>query len=120
LEDSWSADPRFVSRTAFLTEDLRRDAEEPNLRTHLCRAYSLDDLQRAVAEIEPVLSQLSKGLKASRAELSATEDQLRTAEEELAASGVRATAAAEAVETTRTAHTEARAALDQARPAASH
>ena len=119
LEDSWSADPRFVSRTAFLTEDLRRDADEPNLRTHLCRAYSLDDLQRAVAEIEPVLSQLSKGLKASRAELSATEDQLRTAEEELAASGVRATAAAEAVETTRTAHTEARAALDQARTAAS-
>ena len=87
LEESWSADPRFVSRTAFLTEDLRRDAEEPNLRTHLCRAYSLDDLQRAVAEIEPVLSQLSKGLKASRAELSATEEQLRTAEEELAALG---------------------------------
>ena len=119
LEESWSADPRFVSRTAFLTEDLRRDAEEPNLRTHLCRAYSLDDLQRAVAEIEPVLSQLSKGLKASRAELSATEEQLRTAEEELAASAERAVAAAGAVETTRAAHTEARAALDQARAAAS-
>ncbi|MEA2901424.1 MAG: repair protein SbcC/Rad50 [Actinomycetota bacterium] len=119
LEDSWSADPRFVSRTAFLTEDLRRDAEEPNLRTHLCRAYSLDDLQRAVAEIEPVLSQLSKGLKASRAELSATEEQLRTAEEERAASAERAVAAAEAVATTRAAHTEARAVLDQARAAAS-
>ena len=119
LEESWSADPRFVSRTAFLTEDLRRDAEEPNLRTHLCRAYSLDDLQRAVAEIEPVLSQLSKGLKASRAELSATEEQLRTAEEELAASAERAVAAAGAVETTRAAHTGARAALDQARAAAS-
>src|SRR5207253_6853403 len=98
LEESWSADPRFVSRTAFLTEDLRRDADEPNLRTHLCRAYSLDDLQRAVAEIEPVLSQLSKSLKASRAELSGTEDQLRQAREDLAAVGLRVASAGEAVD----------------------
>jgi DNA repair exonuclease SbcCD ATPase subunit len=119
LEDSWSADPRFVSRTAFLTEDLRRDAEEPNLRTHLCRAYSLDDLQRAVAEIEPVLSQLSKGLKASRAELSASEQQLQEAAAELVELTQRAAAAAETVEVARTAHGEVRAALDQARAAAS-
>jgi recombinational DNA repair ATPase RecF len=64
LEAAWSADARFISRTAFLTEDLRRDAEDPNLRAHLCRAYSLDDLQRAIAEIEPVLAKLSRGLKA--------------------------------------------------------
>ncbi len=119
LEESWSADPRFVSRTAFLTEDLRRDAEEPNLRTHLCRAYSLDDLQRAVADIEPVLSQLSRGLKASRSELSGTEEQLRRARVELAAVGLRVSAAAEAVEGARVVHAEARAALDQARTAAS-
>ncbi|HEX7276350.1 MAG TPA: AAA family ATPase, partial [Acidimicrobiales bacterium] len=118
LEESWSADPRFVSRTAFLTEDLRRDAEEPNLRTHLCRAYSLDDLQRAVAEIEPVLSQLSKGLKASRAELSGTEEQLRQAGDDLATIGGRVTAAVETVETARAGHAEVRAALDQARAAA--
>ncbi len=118
LEDSWSADPRFVSRTAFLTEDLRRDAEEPNLRTHLCRAYSLDDLQRAVAEIEPVLTQLSKGLKASRAELSATEEQLRTAQAELTGLSERAAAATAAVDGARSAHTELRGALDRARAAA--
>ena len=119
LEESWSADPRFVSRTAFLTEDLRRDAEEPNLRTHLCRAYSLDDLQRAIAEIEPVLSQLSRSLKASRAELSGTEEQLRAAREELTAVALGVAAAREVVDTARTTHAEARAALDQGRAAAS-
>jgi chromosome segregation ATPase len=118
LEETWSADARFVSRTAFLTEDLRRDAEEPNLRTHLCRAYSLDDLQRAVAEIDPVLGQLSKGLKASRAELSATEDQLQAAEEELAAAVTSTITARQAVEAARAAHAEARAAVEQGRAGA--
>ena len=118
LEAAWSAGARFVSRTAFLTEDLRRDAEDPNLRTHLCRAYSLDDLQRAIAEIEPVLSQLSKSLKASRAELSATQDQLRDAAEELEALAAGVVTAREAVDTARADHLEARASLDQARAAA--
>ncbi len=118
LEESWSADPRFVSRTAFLTEDLRRDAEEPNLRTHLCRAYSLDDLQRAIAEIEPVLSQLSRSLKASRAELSGTAEQLRQAREEQTTLGVQVAAARETVDAAREAHVEARAALDRGRAAA--
>ena len=119
LEESWSADPRFVSRTAFLTEDLRRDAEEPNLRTHLCRAYSLDDLQRAIAEIEPVLGQLSRSLKASRAELSGTQDQLRAAREELTAVALHATSAREAVDSARATHAEARTALDRGRTVAS-
>ena len=119
LEESWSADPRFVSRTAFLTEDLRRDAEEPNLRTHLCRAYSLDDLQRAIAEIEPVLTQLSRSLKASRAELSGTEEQLRAARDELDTVAVGVTAARQVVEGARSAHAEARAALDHGRAMAS-
>jgi DNA repair exonuclease SbcCD ATPase subunit len=118
LESAWSAGARFVSRTAFLTEDLRRDAEDPNLRTHLCRAYSLDDLQRAIAEIEPVLSQLSKSLKASRAELTATQDQLREAAEELEALAAGVTTARQAVDTARATHAEARAFLDQARAAA--
>jgi DNA repair exonuclease SbcCD ATPase subunit len=117
LEGSWSADARFVSRTAFLTEDLRRDGDDPNLRTHLCRAYSLDDLQRAIAEIEPVLSQLSKSLKASRAELSGTREQLREAAEELAALTEGVATARAAVEAARTAHAQARAELDVARAA---
>ena len=117
LEGSWSADARFVSRTAFLTEDLRRDGDDPNLRTHLCRAYSLDDLQRAIAEIEPVLSQLSRSLKASRAELSGTHDQLREAAEELAALTAGVAGAREAVESARAAHAQAGAELDVARAA---
>ncbi|MGH9278126.1 MAG: AAA family ATPase, partial [Acidimicrobiales bacterium] len=118
LEASWSADARFVSRSAFLTEDLRRDAEDPNLRAHLCRAYSLDDLQRSVAEIEPVLAKLSRGLKASRAELSATQAQLAEAGEEVVAASAVAVTAKEVVEVARAAHGEARAALDAARAVA--
>lgn len=118
LEEAWSAGARFVSRTAFLTEDLRRDAEDPNLRTHLCRAYSLDDLQRAIAEIEPVLAQLSKSLKASRAELSGTREQLEAAAAELEALAAGVVAARQQVDAARTAHAEARASLDQARAAA--
>ncbi len=118
LEEAWSAGARFVSRTAFLTEDLRRDAEDPNLRTHLCRAYSLDDLQRAIAEIEPVLAQLSKSLKASRAELSGTREQLEAAAAELATLGAGVVAAREQVDAARSVHAEARASLDQARAAA--
>jgi len=118
LEAGWTASARFVSRTAFLTEDLRRDTEDPNLRAHLCRAYSLDDLQRAIAEIEPVLSQLSKGLKASRAELTATEDQLREAAEELEILTAGVVTARQAVDAARATHVEARAFLDQARASA--
>lgn len=117
LEEAWSAGARFVSRTAFLTEDLRRDAEDPNLRTHLCRAYSLDDLQRAIAEIEPVLAQLSKSLKASRSELSGTREQLDTAAADLATLGAGVVAAREQVDAARSVHAEARASLDQARAA---
>jgi chromosome segregation ATPase len=118
LEEAWSANARFVSRTAFLTEDLRRDAEDPNLRTHLCRAYSLDDLQRAIAEIEPVLAQLSKSLRASRAELSATEAQLQEAAGELEALAAGVATARAQVDAARTSAAEARASLDQARASA--
>ncbi|MGI8806460.1 MAG: AAA family ATPase [Acidimicrobiales bacterium] len=118
LEASWSADARFVSRTAFLTEDLRRDGDDPNLRTHLCRAYSLDDLQRAIADIEPVLSQLSRSLKASRAELSGTRDQLHEAAEQMGTLTLAVSATREEVESARAAHAQARAALDEARAAA--
>jgi len=117
LEGSWSADARFVSRTAFLTEDLRRDDQDPNLRSHLCRAYSLDDLQRAIAEIEPVLTQLSRSLKASRAELSGTREQLREAADDLAVLGAGVTSARTDVDAARAAHAQARAALDDARAA---
>lgn len=118
LATSWSADPRFVSRTAFLTEDLRRDAEDPNLRAHLCRAYSLDDLQRALSEIEPALAQLSRSLKASRAELSATRQQLHEATEAVVAIAAGVAAAREEVDIARADHAQARAALDEARAAA--
>ncbi|MGI8983615.1 MAG: hypothetical protein ACR2HM_03640 [Acidimicrobiales bacterium] len=110
---SWDADA-----VHFLTEDLRRDAEGPNLRTHLCRAYSLDDLQRAIAEIEPVLAQVSKELRVARAELSGTREQLREAAGDLEALAAGVVAARDAVEVARTAHAETRAVLDQARASA--
>lgn len=115
LEEAWAADARFVSRTAFLTEDLRRDAEEPNLRTHLCRAYSLDDLQRALAEIEPALTQVSRGLRASRSELTATADELRVSEAAAVAAVERLAAARAEVAAVRAAHAEVRASLEAAR-----
>ena len=117
LEESWTADARFVSRTAFLTEDLRRDSDDPNLRTHLCRAYSLDDLQQAIAEIEPVLAALSKNLRASRAELSGTRDQLQEAVDEQARLVEAVTTAQQTMEAVRAGHAEIRAALDEAREA---
>ncbi|MEW6153378.1 MAG: ATP-binding protein [Actinomycetota bacterium] len=120
LEGAWSADARFVSRTAFLTEDLRRDSESPNLRSHLCRAYSLDDLEAAMAEIEPALAQVSRGLRSSRAELSATRAELGAAEAAVVERAAATAAARAEADGARAAHSEARATLDQALAAAGH
>jgi DNA repair exonuclease SbcCD ATPase subunit len=76
LTDVWSADQSFVSKTAFLTEDLRAGQEEPDLRAHLCQVYSLDELQRALDEIRPALSQANRQVRSARVELTATEEQL--------------------------------------------
>ena len=53
LAGAWSADLAFVSKTAFLTEDLRTEEAEPDLRAHLCQVYSLDELQRAARGDRP-------------------------------------------------------------------
>lgn len=84
LAEAWSADLAFVAKTAFLTEDLRVEQEEPDLRAHLCQVYSLDELQRALAEIRPALSQANRGLRSARAELTATEEQLNVVKQERA------------------------------------
>ena len=84
LADAWSADLRFISRTAFLTEDLRIEQDEPDLRSHLCRVYSLDELQRALQEIVPALGRASRGVRAARAELTATAAELNAAREDRA------------------------------------
>jgi chromosome segregation ATPase len=114
LAQAWSADLAFVSKTAFLTEDLRTEEAEPDLRAHLCQVYSLDELQRALAEITPALSQANRGLKAARAELTATSEQLNAARQERAALQERLEAARSEVSAARARHAEARRAAEQA------
>jgi len=82
LTDAWSADLTFVSKSAFLTENLHGGQEEPDLRAHLCQVYSLDQLQRALAEIRPALNQAKKRVNTARAEFTATEQQLNAARQE--------------------------------------
>lgn len=118
LADDWSADLRFVSRTAFLTEDLRVDRDEPDLKSHLCRVYSLDDLQRALEEIGPALGQANRGVRAARAELTATEVQLNDAKEERARLEGRLEAARLAMTAARDRHAATRQAAERASGAA--
>ena len=114
LAEAWSADLAFVSKTAFLTEDLRVEEAEPDLRAHLCQVYSLDELQRALAEISPALSQANRELKAARAELTATAEQLNAARQERARLQERLEAARSEVSAARERHAEARRAAEQA------
>ena len=114
LAETWSADLAFVSRTAFLTEDLRVEEAEPDLRAHLCQVYSLDELQRALAEIGPALSQANREVKAARAELTATAGQLDAARQERARLQQRLEAARSEVSAARERHADARRAAEQA------
>jgi DNA repair exonuclease SbcCD ATPase subunit len=101
LSESWSADPTFVSRTAFLTEGLRAEPDEPDLRSHLCQIYSLDELQRAVAEIRPSISRANREVREARAELSATEEELNSVKAQQAVLKSRLGAAQEQVSAAR-------------------
>jgi DNA repair exonuclease SbcCD ATPase subunit len=114
LAKAWSADLAFVSKTAFLTEDLRVEEAEPDLRAHLCQVYSLDELQRALAEIGPALSQANREVKAARGELTATADQLNTARQERARLQERLEAARSKVSEARERHADTLQAADQA------
>lgn len=118
LGREWAADPRFVSRSAFLTEDLRREGEEPDLRSHLCRVHSLDDLQAAIAEVEPALTRLNRTLKAARSELTSTQSELDAARGEEARLVAEADEARNGVAAARAAHSTARQERDQALAAA--
>jgi len=114
LAEAWSADLAFVSKTAFLTEDLRVEEDEPDLRAHLCHVYSLDELQRALAEIGPALSQANREVKAARAELTATAEQLNAARQERARLQERLQAARSEVSAARERHANTQRAAEQA------
>jgi chromosome segregation ATPase len=114
LAEAWSADLAFVSKTAFLTEDLRVQEDEPDLRAHLCHVYSLDELQRALAEIGPALSHANRAVKAARAELTATAEQLNAARQERARLQERLEAARSDVSAAREGHAKALRAAEQA------
>jgi chromosome segregation ATPase len=114
LAEAWSADLAFVSKTAFLTENLRVEEDEPDLRAHLCQVYSLDKLQRALAEIGPALSQASREVKAARAELTATAEQLQAARQERARLHERLEAARSEVSAARERQAKAQRGAEQA------
>jgi len=114
LAEVWSADSAFVSKTAFLTEDLRLEKDESDLRAHLCHVYSLDELQRALGEIGPARSRANRGVKAARAELTATEEQLAAARQERAGVEERIEAARSAVSAARERQANARRVAEQA------
>jgi DNA repair exonuclease SbcCD ATPase subunit len=118
LSEAWSADLRFVSRTAFLTEDLRVEEDEPDLRSHLCSVYSLDELQRALEEIGPALRRANRGVSAARAELTATSEQLITARDERAAVENRLESARSAVSAARQRLADSQGASERASAAA--
>jgi len=118
LADAWSADLRFVSRTAFLTEDLRVEEDEPDLRAHLCSVYSLDELQRALEEIGPALTRANRGVRTARAELTATREQLDAVRNERAALEDHLESARSAVSAARQRHADVQEAAERASAAA--
>jgi DNA repair exonuclease SbcCD ATPase subunit len=105
---------RFVSRTAFLNEDLRSDDAEPDLRSHLCRAYSLDNLQRALIDIEPALTDANRNIRAARSELNATQSELDAARREYDQLSGEVSRAHEVLTAARAAHAPIREELDRA------
>lgn len=112
LAQLWSADLPFVSKTAFLAEDLRAE-DEPDLRAHLCRVYSLDELQRALGEIAPALSRANRAVRTARAERTATTGQLSAARREREAIEERLEAARLEMSATRERHTQAQRTAEQ-------
>lgn len=114
LAEAWSADLPFAARTAFLTEDLRTEKDEPDLQAHLCRVYSLDELQRAVSEISPALNQANRSIKTVRAELSATAEQVTLARQRRADLETSLASARSALNAARERHAEAQRRAEQA------
>lgn len=114
LAGAWSADLAFAARTAFLTEDLRSEKDEPDLRAHLCRVYALDELQRALTEIGPALNQANRSIKTARAELSATAEQLGLARQRRADLEASLASARSALSAARERHAAAQQKAEQA------
>lgn len=57
LEEAWGADMGFVTRTAFLDMELSGPANGSELRSHLCRAYDLDNLAEHVRVFDAAVKQ---------------------------------------------------------------
>lgn len=76
LADAWKADTRFGCRAAFVTDRLIDRDPEPDLRSHLARLHSLDNLQQAITSVSAAMKATStiadaarKATKASDADL---------------------------------------------------
>lgn len=93
LSAAWGADNQFVTRTAFLDDQLTTASAEPNLRAHLSRAYELDHLQNAISVLGPVISAAGKEAEAAHRLARETMADLQKAEQDV---GTETSALAEA------------------------
>lgn len=113
----WGADSGFVSRTAFLTDNLISNPAEPELRTHLCQAFALDRLHDAIDQMAPHIAAAGKDAETARSNERDTDNELQQAEQAVAdaiAAVTRNQASADQLRTTDEAAAQALAAAQTA------
>lgn len=108
IASAWNTDPGFLHRSAFLSDQLLLDPEEPNLEQHLTRLYGLDRLREAQRSAEAAADQLQTQAKDAKKATKASADQVIRAEAE--AAELDAAAAAESAAANDAADVAARAA----------
>lgn len=66
LADAWKVDNRFACRAAFLTDRLIDRDPDPDLRSHLARLHSLDNIQQAISSLGAAMKATSATADAAR------------------------------------------------------
>ena len=107
LAGAWGASAGFVTRTAFLADDLISGAKEPELRKHLCKAFGLDRLEARIQELAPAIAAATKDADNARGIESTSVAQLEIAEEAVVAAAADLLAAEERVAALRQAAADA-------------
>lgn len=83
LADIWEADNRFVSRAAFLTDRFVDKDPRPDLRAHLTRLHSLDNVQASVSSVRTALKTAMQEADSARRSAVANQSELTEATESL-------------------------------------
>jgi DNA repair exonuclease SbcCD ATPase subunit len=94
LAAAWNTDPGFLYRSAFLSDRLLLEPEEPNLEQHLVRLYGLDRLREAQNSAKAAADQLELQARDAKKATRTTADQITVAESEASELEDAATAAA--------------------------